>query len=135
MITRLRALRWFAVTSGFAASISAVVLSVGGSNAAGPDDGTWRGASVGSFGPGCATTTATSFVVQGDRLTGEDVISPGSFMPAGRFPLHASITGDGNVRGSVGDWSLRGKLSGDSFEGDYEFGPCTMIMRLGWAER
>ena len=71
-----------------------------------------------------------SFIVQGDQLTGEDTISPGSFMPAGKYPIHASIAGDGSVKGAVGDWSLRGKFSDGSFDGDYEFGPCTMLMKL-----
>lgn len=125
-----QALRKCALTIGIAASIGAVLLWVGTSYAAGPHDGLWRGASVGSYGPGCGTTTAASFTVQGDQLMGEDVISPGSFMPAGKYPIHASIAGDGSVKGDVGDWSLRGKFSGDSFDGDYEFGPCTMLMKL-----
>ncbi len=113
-----------------AAAIGAALLPFAASNAAGAFDGTWRGASSGSYGFGCSTTTVASLIVRGDQVTGEDVISPGSFMPAGRFPIRGSVAADGSVKGDVGDWSLRGRFSGDSFDGDYEFGQCTMIMRL-----
>jgi hypothetical protein len=110
--------------------IGMIFLFIGTTKAAGPYDGTWRGASIGSYGFGCSTTTAASFMVQGDQVMGKDEISPGSFMPAGQFPIRGSVAADGSVKGDVGDWSLRGKFSGDSFDGDYEFGQCTMIMRL-----
>lgn len=41
-----------------------------------------------------------------------------------------TIAGDGAFTGKVGDGDARGKFSGDAFEGDYEFGACTMLMRL-----
>jgi hypothetical protein len=107
-----------------------IFVLIGTTKAAGPYDGTWRGASIGSYGFGCSTRTVASVLVQGDQVTGEDVISPGSFMPAGRFPIRGGVAADGSVKGDVGDWSLRGKFSSDSFDGDYEFGQCTMIMRL-----
>src|SRR5690242_12631020 len=102
-----------------AAAISVTLLPFATSKAAGPFDGTWRGASIGSYGFGCSTTTVTSFIVRGDEVTGEEVISPGSFMPAGRFPIRGGVAADGSVKGDVGDWSLRGRFSGDSFDGDY----------------
>jgi hypothetical protein len=111
-----------------ASALASLLIAVAA--AAGAFDGNWQGVSVGSYGPGCSTRTAASFAVRADQVSGEDLISPGSFMPAGSFPVSGTIAADGTLKGSVGDWSLRGKFSGDSFEGDYEFGQCTMIMRL-----
>ena len=126
MSRRSRCIRALAVL----ASALAWLLLGGAAAAAGAFDGSWQGISVGSYGAGCSTRTVASFAVQADQVSGEDAISPGSFMPAGKFPIRSSVAADGTVKGSVGDWSLRGKFTGDSFEGDYEFGQCTMIMRL-----
>ena len=98
--------------------------------AAGPYDGSWRGASTGTLGGGCSVTTVAGLTVEGGRATGEDVIPDGSFMPAGRFAISGTVAADGAFAGRVGDWDASGKFSGNSFTGDYEFGACTMIMRL-----
>lgn len=98
--------------------------------AAGPYDGNWQGSSKGSMGGGCATSSAAAFAVQGDQVTGEDVLSEGSFMPAGRFPIRGTVAGDGTFTGTVDGWAAKGKFSGTAFDGDYEFGPCTMLMHL-----
>jgi hypothetical protein len=98
--------------------------------AAGSYDGSWRGASTGTLGAGCTVATVASLRVEGGRATGEDVIPDGSFMPAGRFAIEGAVAADGSFSGRVGDWDARGKFSGDAFSGDYEFGPCTMVMQL-----
>jgi hypothetical protein len=112
------------------ATALAGLLTTGVAAAMGAFDGNWQGASVGSYGAGCSTRTVASLVVRADQVSGEDTISRGSFMPAGTFSIRGTVAADGTAKGSVGDWSLRGKFTGDSFEGDYEFGQCTMIMRL-----
>jgi hypothetical protein len=124
MIGRLRGIRtaW--------ALASAVVLVAAATNAADSYDGTWRGASTVRWGAGCSITTSTTIVVHGGQAEGEEAVPPASFLPAGKFPIHGAIAADGSFKGDVGDWPLRGKFTGDSFEGDYEFGQCTMIMRL-----
>jgi hypothetical protein len=109
----------------------AAALLPAAAGAAGPYDGSWRGASIGSFGPGCGVTTAASLAVNGGKVTGEDVIPEAGFMPAGRFAITGSIAADGVFAGRVGDWQARGRFAGDAFSGDYEFGPCTMLMHLG----
>jgi len=98
--------------------------------AAEPPDGVWQGGSTGTFGAGCYIRTTARFAVREHEATGEDVIPEGSAMPAGRFAIRGMVAGDGGFAGSVGAWPLKGRFSGDSFEGDYEFGGCTMIMRL-----
>ena len=108
----------------------ALVLAAGATDAADSHDGTWRGASTVRWGVGCSVTTATTFVVRGAQVEGDEVIPPDSFLPAGKFAIRGSIAADGAFKGDIGDWPLRGKFAGDSFEGDYEFGQCTMIMRL-----
>jgi hypothetical protein len=107
-----------------------LVLSAGAVHAAGSYDGTWSGASTMRWGVGCSITTSTSVVVRGSQVEGEEAIPPASFLPAGKFPIRGTIIADGGFRGEIGDWPLRGKFTGASFEGDYEFGQCTMIMRL-----
>jgi hypothetical protein len=108
----------------------ALALSAGAAYAADSYDGTWRGASTMRWGVGCSITTSTSFVVRGSQVEGEEAIPPASFLPTGKFPIRGTIFADGGFKGGIGDWPLGGKFIGDSFEGDYEFGQCTMIMRL-----
>jgi hypothetical protein len=112
--------------------ISAMVaaLPVDAAAAAGPYEGTWRGSSTATSGPGCSTTTTAAVVVQGDRVTGEDIIVADSAMPPGRHAIQGTVASDGAFTGTVGDWDARGQFSGDAFSGDYEFGFCTMTMRL-----
>jgi hypothetical protein len=105
-------------------------LQFGTACAAGPYEGTWQGSSKGAHGPGCGTATAATMVIQGDRVVGEDAISAGSAMPAGRFAIQGNISRDGAFSGKVGEWGARGKFSDDAFDGDYEFGACTMLMHL-----
>ena len=96
----------------------ALALFADAASAAGSYDGTWRGAS-------------TMVVVRGAQIDGTETIPPDSFLPAGEHPIRGAISADGGAfQGSVGDWPFRGKFAGDSFEGDYEFGQCTMVMRL-----
>ena len=118
----------------FATVVWALALSIAAANAADIHDGMWRGASRVRWGVGCSITTSTTLVVRGAQVEGEEVIPPDSFLPAGKFPIRGTIATDGAFRGDVGDWPLRGKFAGDSFEGDYEFGQCTMIMRLRRAQ-
>jgi hypothetical protein len=118
------------VRLSLAGAVVAAALLPAAAGAAGPYEGHWQGASNGSMGAGCGTMTAAALAVQGDRVTGEDVISEGSVMPAGRFPIRGTIAEDGAFAGTVGAWDAKGKFSGDVFEGDYEFGSCTMLMRL-----
>jgi hypothetical protein len=99
-------------------------------SAAGPYEGSWRGASIATSGPGCSTTTTAAVTVQGDRVAGEDIIVPGSAMPPGRHAIQGNVASDGSFTGTVGDWDARGTFGSDSFSGDYEFGFCTMTMRL-----
>ncbi|HXZ02815.1 MAG TPA: hypothetical protein VEI03_22690 [Stellaceae bacterium] len=112
------------------AAIIAAALPLLAAGATGPYDGTWQGASQGSMGAGCDTRTAAAFAVDGERVTGEEVIAEGSAMPAGRFPIDGTVAADGAFRGTVGRWDARGRFGGDAFDGDYEFGACTMLMRL-----
>ncbi len=49
-------------------AFSLAVAALPPAGAAGPHDGTWQGASIGSFGPNCATEAALA--VQGDRVRG-----------------------------------------------------------------
>jgi hypothetical protein len=114
----------------FATGVLALALSAGTANAADSYDGTWRGASTMKWGVGCSITTSTSFVARGAQVEGEEAIPPASFLPPGKFPIRGTITADSAFKGEIGDWPLRGKFTDDSFEGDYEFGQCTMIMRL-----
>jgi hypothetical protein len=109
----------------------ALALFADAASAAGSYDGTWRGASTMRYGVGCAITTSTMVVVRGAQIDGTETIPPDSFLPAGEHPIRGAISADGGAfQGSVGDWPFRGKFAGDSFEGDYEFGQCTMVMRL-----
>jgi hypothetical protein len=110
--------------------VVAALLQVGVASAAGPYDGTWRGGATDRNGAGCSTKTTAALVVDGDRIAGDDTVPPASFLPTGKFAIAGTIAGDGTVKASVGDWPLSGKFAGDSFEGYYVFGPCTMIMRL-----
>jgi hypothetical protein len=114
----------------FATVVLAAALSAGAANAADSYDGTWRGASTMKWGVGCSITTSTTLAVRGVQVEGEETIPPASFLPPGKFPIHGTITADGAFKGEIGDWPLRGKFTSDAFEGDYEFGQCTMIMRL-----
>lgn len=114
---------------GFAVALAVALTSVG-AGAAGPYDGIWRGASIGSLGAGCTVTTSATLTVEDGRVSGEDVIPAGSFMPAGGFAIRGTVAPDGTFTGVVGDWDARGKFSPDAFSGDYEFGPCTMLMHL-----
>jgi hypothetical protein len=108
----------------------ALALSATVANAADSYDGRWRGASTIRWGVGCSITTSTTFVVRGTQVEGEEAIPPDSFLPAGQFAIRGTIAADGTFKGDIGEWPIRGKFAGDSFEGDYEFGQCTMIMRL-----
>ena len=108
----------------------ALALSIAAASAAGSYDGTWRGATTVRWGVGCSIMTSTTLVVRGAQVEGEETIPPDSFLPAGKFPIRGTIGADGAFEGDIGEWPLRGKFAGDSFEGDYEFGQCTMIMRL-----
>jgi hypothetical protein len=112
----------------------ALALATGATNAADSYDGTWHGASTMRWGVGCSVTTSTTFVVRGGQVDGEESIPHDSFLPPGKFVIRGTIAADGAFRGDIGDWPLRGKFAGDSFEGDYEFGQCTMIMRLRRAQ-
>jgi hypothetical protein len=111
-------------------SILVVALQSCSAYAAGSYEGTWQGSSKGTLGPGCGTTTAATMVVQGDRVVGEDAISAGSAMPTGRFAIRGNVSTDGAFSGNVGEWGAKGKFAGDTFDGDYEFGSCTMLMHL-----
>lgn len=112
----------------------ALALSATVANAAGGYDGRWRGASTVRWGVGCSITTSTTFVVRGTQVEGAETIPPESFLPAGQFAIRGIIAADGAFKGDIGEWPLRGKFAGDSFTGDYEFGQCTMIMRLRRAQ-
>ena len=114
----------------FATVALALALSTAAASAADSYDGMWRGASTMKYGVGCSITTSTTLVVHGAQVEGEEAIPPDSFLPAGKLPIRGTVAADGAFRGDIGEWPLRGKFAGDSFEGDYEFGPCTMIMRL-----
>ena len=108
----------------------ALALSIAAASAAGSYDGTWHGATTVRWGVGCSIMTSTTLVVRGAQVEGEETIPPDSFLPAGKFPIRGTIGADGAFEGDIGEWPLRGKFAGDSFEGGYEFGQCTMIMRL-----
>jgi hypothetical protein len=114
----------------FATVALALALAGGAANGADSYDGTWRGATTVRWGVGCTITTSTTFVVRGAQVEGEEAIPRDSFLPAGKFPIRGTIATDGAFKGDVGDWPLHGRFAGDSFEGDYEFGQCTMVMRL-----
>lgn len=51
-------------------------------------------------------------------------------MPAGRYPIRGTLSADGAFAGTVGDWDAKGGFGAGGFEGDYEFGSCTMLMHL-----
>jgi hypothetical protein len=113
-----------------AVALVALALSAGAANAADSYDGTWRGASTMRWGVGCSITTSTTLAVRDAQVEGEETIPPASFLPPGKFSIRGTIAADGAFKGEIGDWPLRGKFTADSFEGNYEFGQCTMIMRL-----
>ena len=101
-----------------------IILPFGTAYAANQFDGPWTGSvkSMGMSGKGRAPCpifegTAKMFIQNGTVMRGQVVT------PKGTPPIHGTVADDGTFNGTVGSTALTGKMSGDTFSGQWAVEP------------